>query len=105
MGEANSYKIKLLHVHRMDRSRLVQVVANYQQAGRLLDWYIETGTDHEAEVLESVTTTTTTMVMMMMMMMQTTTTTIMVVVVVLGIMVVTVTETLTWGRKYFHKCI
>jgi hypothetical protein len=66
MGEANSYKMKLIHVRRMDRSRLVQVVVNYQQAGspsqRLQDCYILTGKGHEAKVLESVTTTT----MMMM---------------------------------------
>jgi len=49
MGEANSYKIKLIHVHRMDRSRLVQVVVDYQQAGRLLDCYIQTGTDNGAK--------------------------------------------------------
>ena len=103
MGETNSCKIKLTHVQRMDRSRLVQVVVNYQQAGRLLDWYIENGTDHKAEVLESVTKTTTTMMMMMMMMMMVTTTTIImmivVVVVVLGIMVETVTKTVTVGQE------
>jgi hypothetical protein len=115
MGEANSYKIQLIRVHRMDRSRLVQVVMNYQQARRPVDWYIETGTDHEAKVLESVTTATmmmttktTTMMMMMMMMMtmMTMTTTIimmimikMVVVVVVGLMVVMVTKTVTVGQE------
>jgi hypothetical protein len=77
----------------MGRSRLVQVVVNYQQAGRLLDCYIQTGKNHEAQDLESVTstTTTTTTMIMIMMMMMTTTIIVMMMMVVVGIMVVTVT--------------
>jgi hypothetical protein len=97
MGEANSYKIQLIGVHRMDRSRLVQVVVNYQQARRPLNCYIETRRDHEAKVLESVTTTmmtattmVTTIIMMMMMKM---------LVVVVGLMVVIVTKTVTVGQE------
>ena len=93
MDEANSYKVKLIHVHIMDRSRLVQVVVNYQQAGspsqRLQDCYFETGKGHEAKVQESVT--------LMMMMMATTTTTIimMMVMMVVDVVVVIVTMTVT----------
>jgi hypothetical protein len=80
----------------MDRSRLLQVVVNYQQPRRALDCYIETGTDHEAKGLESVTTTTTTMtmtiIMMMMMMM-------IKIVVMVGLMVVIVTKTVTVGQE------
>ena len=86
MGEANSYKSKLIHIHSMDRSRLVQVVVNYQHAGRpsqgLQDCYILNGKGHEAKVLESVT-------MMMMMM---TTVIMMMMVVVIVTMTVTVRQ-------------
>jgi hypothetical protein len=96
MGEANSYKMKLIHVHIMTRSRLVQVVVNYRQAAlasqRLQDCYIETGKGHEAKGRESGTRM---MVMMMMMMMMMMTTTIIMMMVVVDMVLVIVTMTVT----------